>query len=697
MTPKDRTARIDRGRPVRRLASALLATALALAGVVVPAAVPTALPTAAADTAGLTEEGHARYTVRAKGSVTAEVTSTITNVLPDRGGRSYYWDSYGIVLPTSARDVTATSGGYPLTVRFEDGADATTHVAVASFAPLRYGRTRTIEWRYDIAGDPVRSESWTRVGPGYATFAAVAPGDEGRATLEVVAPRSMQLDTPADVRRDRDGKRVVYTLAADEDGVAWAPVSLRDPDRADTRDVRVGDHVMTVHGFRGDTEWSRFAAEQVEVGIPVLEDLVGADWPANVHRVRQDSSPNVLGYGGWFSRYEREIVVDESLDVGLLLHELTHAWFNHATLDDRWLVEGVTEVVSQRAVERTGAESPAREAPRRKSDVAFPLATWEPAFTLDDDAEAYGYDAAYTVVQRLTADLDDDAFRALMSDVHDGASRYAAPDRPGQFRGITDWRRFLDLLEAHDVGEGAEKTLRRWVLDRRGKEVLADRAEARETYTALDAADGDWLPPQGLRSTMTWWSFGAAEQAVEALGDAPRHAAEVQQVAGDTGLPVPDGVREAYETARNEDAYTALAAMLTETATTMDRVASVSAQVAAEQDPVTELGRHLLEVDASAADARAALADGELEQARDLVAATTEQADRAQQVGLAVVGGALLVLGLLVLVPWLVVRGVRRRRRRRAVLTAPRVVAVVAAPETVADRERDADTEDAMS
>lgn len=676
MTQTDRTVRSHAGRTAGRPLVALLALAVAVGLLALPGAVPRA----AAATDGLTETGHARYEVRAGGRVTAEITTTLTNVTPDRGNTYYYWNSYTIGIPASATDLRATSGGYPLTVRREGTDDPGTEVAVATFSPLRYGRTRTVEWTYTIGGAPFRSEQRSRVGKGFATFAAQVPGDDGRTSLEIAAPKTMRFDASEAFARDHRAKRTVYTLdeRTDEGGI-WAAVSLRDPDVADTTEVTVGDQEITLSSFPGDERWTRFAARQVEQGIPALAELVGSDWPASVDEVREDASPNVLGYGGWFSDDTRRIVVDESLDPGLLLHELTHAWINDDTVRDRWLSEGLTEVIAQRGAAVIEADAEERPAPRRRADVAFPLARWAGPYTLEAEAEAYGYDASYTAIKKLTAGLDDEAFAAFVADVYAGNSAYAAPGSPRQLRATTDWRRFVDLLDAHDAGDGAAKVLRRWVLTSDGKKQLSARAEARESYAATDDADGPWTPPLGLRTAMSRWQFDLAATRTEQIDGAPGLAAEVQRTSEAAGLAVPDDVRAAYEQADDDEEYVALVPTLTLAATSIDQVGAVSRSVDTEQDPVTELGQRILEVDALAAAARGALSDGELEQAQRLATETGEQADRATGVGAAVVAGVVLVLALLVLGAWLLVRRVRRRRRR-AVLTEPQVVAVVEAP-----------------
>ncbi len=78
--------------------------------------------------------------------------------------------------------------------------------------------------------------------------------------------------------------------------------------------------------------------------------------PGGMDKIREDVSPHVLGHA-WFDHAADEIVVSEDLDEATLLHELTHAWLNPDRLQERWLEEGLTEVVAYRAVEALGGAS----------------------------------------------------------------------------------------------------------------------------------------------------------------------------------------------------------------------------------------------------------------------------------------------------------------------------------------------------
>ncbi|MFE6971503.1 hypothetical protein [Isoptericola sp. NPDC057653] len=637
---------------------------LALLGAGLVGALVLAGPAAVADE-GLTEESHSRYELLASGSeVRATVTTTIGNVTPDRGLTYYFYTSYAIPVPAGAERVRATSGGAPLSVSLESTEDPSTRYAVASFAPLRYGRTRTIEWSFDVPGEPVRSKDYTRVGDGFATFAASGVGDVGRTTVEVVLPASMTFDATSDsFAEKRTGKTVTYTATenSDKDGI-WAVVSARDPKKADEKRVDVAGTTLTLQSFPGDKKWTTFVSRKLTKGLPALEDVVGRPWPGGLETIREDVSPKVLGYA-WFDPGKDEIVIPEDLDDVTLYHELGHAWLNPDRLKERWLSEGMTEVVAHRVVARTGGTSDPWRAPDRGSDVALPLSDWEASpGELDADVEAYGYAASYTAVQRLIGGLDDNAFTAVVSASQAGESAYERPGSTDENHGRTDWRRFLDLVETRGDVAGAPKVLRTWVLTGDQQAKLKARSAARDAYAALDEADGAWEPPLGLRTAMTDWEFGDAKAARSALDGAAADAGAVQAAADAAGLEVPATVRAAYEDASDDAQYAELATLLPRAADVTTQVGEAVRAAEADRDPVSGLGASVLGVERSAERARDDLAAGDLDDAAAHAGAASDRA------GVATAAGAGLVVLVLAAgggVVTLVVRG-RRRARRRA-------------------------------
>ncbi len=654
-----------------------------LVGVLAGAVVVAAPGVASADPDdGLSETSHVRYEVDGTGPVRVRVTTTLRNEQPDSGQYFYYWDAYGIPVPAGATDVTATSGGATLPVTLEPTEDPATSAARVSFSPLNYGRERTVEWAYTIPGEPIRSEGYTRVGPGYATFAVSAAGDPGQVTVEIVTPTSMDFDSTWDgFTPVLEGTTRTHRATESTDDLGtWSFVSLRDPAQVDTTTVDAAGTELVLESFPGDAEWSAFVAEQVAAGLPALERVVGMPWPGNLERIREDVSPEVLGYA-WFDRGSGEIVIPEDLDAGLLFHELSHAWLAGDRFADRWVSEGLAEVVGERVAAQTGGPTETFPAPARDAAEALPLVAWADVDVQDgaDATEEYAYAAAWTAVSALVGGLDDEALGSLVAAAYAGESAYDAPGEPGR-PGLTDGRRFLDLVEVRGEVADAQAAYRTWVADADETALLDARGPAREAYVALDAADGAWLPPAGLRTAMTDWAFADADAAREAIGpDAAAAAGQVQQAAEDAGLPDPAAVRTQYESARTAEEYAALATVLPRT---VEVVGTVGDAVAASAGggPFADLGRLLLDVGGSTADARAALDAGRLDEA---AAAADDASSRAAVAPWVGIGAVLLVVAALAGAVVLVVR-----RRRAAASAAPAAAAPVA-PDADPAVERD--------
>ncbi len=170
--------------------------------------------------------------------VHATITLDLRNTSPDKkadgGVYTYYFDAYSVPVPAGSRAVRAVSGSTDLEVSVTDTDDPSTQLARIGFPNLRYGQSRHIVLTFDIPGAPQRSDNSTRVGPGYATFVAYGPGDEGHNVVEVVAPSSMSFTSTIDgFTPSGDGDTTTYTATENTfDGGLWAAVSFRDPTQA---------------------------------------------------------------------------------------------------------------------------------------------------------------------------------------------------------------------------------------------------------------------------------------------------------------------------------------------------------------------------------------------------------------------------------------------------------------------------------
>ncbi|HSO64429.1 MAG TPA: hypothetical protein VLQ78_04925 [Ornithinibacter sp.] len=622
---------------------------------------------------GLATGARSRYVLDAEATtVDAEVTIDLRNDTPDQGSYYYFFDSFSVPVPAGAEDVRARSGGSDLAVSLRPTDDPSTRLARISFPNLLFGRSRTIVLTYEVPGEKPRSEDSTRVGPGYATFAVHGLGEAGRSTVEVVAPASMTFDATSDEFTSVvNGALTTHTTTATStDGGYWAVVSLRDPEKGDELTVDVSGVSLVLNGFEDDPKWADFVAGQVTKGLPTLEALVGTPWPGGLERIREDATPSLRGYDGWFDPSGDEIVVGERLDADLIFHELSHAWVSGDRFDERWVSEGLAQVLAERTVAATGGRPGEHPTVSRGADEAVALNEWGgSAGSRSADVDAYAYPASYTATRALLADLQGDDLAAVIGAALRGERAYDPAGTPDAEGGRTSWSRWLDLLETRGGVQDAPEVLSRWALTGEQQAQLPPRAEARTAYAAVDEADGAWLPPEGLRDAMTGWDFERAASVRDKIDGLPEDAKAVQDAASRAGVAAPALLREAYEKAEHDEQYVELATSLRKAAAAVPPVALAQRDAAQGRDPVSTLGATVLGVQDRATRAATLLEDGSYDEARAAAEQATNRADLALLVGLGLVLTVLLVLAA---TAWLGWRGVSTstRRRRAAHATA---------------------------
>jgi hypothetical protein len=393
---------------------------------------------------GLSTGATSRYVIDAKGRRAEgrrHPRAAQHHTRPGGTGTSYY-NFFTVPVPAGAENLRASSGGSTLKVRLSDSEDPSTALARISFPDLRHGRSRTIRLTYTVPGEKPRAADSTRVGPGYATFSVNGFGDAGRNTVQVVAPTSMTFDaTSEDFTASDKGATTTHTVSSSDPDGFWAVVSLRDPANSRKATVDVPGTSLELHGYQDDARWTEFVAEQVTAGLPELERLTGTSWPGGLERIREDASPAIQGYDGWFDPGDDEIVIGEDLDADLIFHELSHAWVSSERFSERWVYEGLAQVLAERTVTATGGKVVPHPKASRKDRDAVALNEWGGSPSVPfDDVDSYAYPAAYAATTAVVADLDDAQLAAVVSAGIRGESAYDPAGTRGLGRGVlTSW------------------------------------------------------------------------------------------------------------------------------------------------------------------------------------------------------------------------------------------------------------------
>lgn len=483
---------------------------------------------------GYTLESSASYVVDpATTSIRVEVSYRMTNTSPDRdlgNGRIQFFYFDGVRLPVGGPDdgvvdLSVLVDGRPAVFRqiVDDDVEA---LDIDFPFRLRYRRTATITVSYRLTGAAPRStDSFVRANPAYMAFPIYLFADAGRGTVRV--------EVPSDWTTDYIGSELVVSRR--DDVREYAAEAIAEPNdfgvlftaRLDSAlvstPVSVGDARFEVRSWPGDEEWRAFAQRNVVDGVPVLERLVGTAWPAtNETEVVQASTPYLRGYAGFYVPDADLIEVGERLDAHTILHELAHAWFNRATITDRWISEGLADEISARAVAALGGELPSPDdydGDDGPVDVEpFPLSIWEAVSNaLDDTSEYYGYRTSFQVMRDLTDEIGEDRMTALVAAILAVERAYpAAPgDDPARPLGPVGWREFLDLAEQVGGSVELEAVYRELVLSEFAVGELDRRRDAIGVYDALaDRGGGSWTPPEAVRSAMARWQWSALESRI---------------------------------------------------------------------------------------------------------------------------------------------------------------------------------------
>lgn len=641
---------------------------------------------------GLGFTNDARFVVDlAAGKVTVTETVTLTNRAASSGGGYYYWNRWGFLAPASATKIAATSNGQRLSVQKQATRDDGVTQVITSFAPLHYGRSRTLTLSYVLNTAAFRSDDPVRVGKGFASFPVFVDADPGKLKIAIVGPADAELVPSEDFTSTVDDDVATWRATnIHKSGGYYAQVAVSLPAAGAKRKVDIGGRTIDVVAFPGDKKWLDFTADNLPKVVAALEDIAGSPLPDTVDTVSESVNLTAAGWGGVYDGYWSEISLAEDLDLETLAHELAHAWQNSSNSAERWISEGLAEDLAQRTLSRLGEESDARTVKRTSKD-AVPLEEWDypdATATAEDD---YGYPASAQTIKALFKGLSDAEYAAVVTAISNGESPYGTAGRTGLRESVT-WRSLLDFIETAAPGvatsdaEGvtpAAKVMTSWVLKDAKSPKWAERQHARTAYQALNITDGAWTPPAGVRDELTSWSFAKAEELMSPFGPTAERALRVQRLAaaGDVGIAE---VKSRYERAQSPEQIAALGPALASAENALTALGQAKT-VAGLPSPLAGSARLLLGVDAAMNTATAELDQGD---PGDAEAAAADARLRAAFV--VPVGSALLVAGLaIVLATLLLARAVGRRRAPRT--PAPLAVAgdVPTADTPTADAQAD--------
>lgn len=601
------------------------------------------------------------------GAVHVAYDVTVTNETPDRvtaaGRYSSYLSSITVPVLSEAVGLRATkSDGTTLSVSTRASESPRFLVAVVTLRPsLFYPHSQTLRFTYDLPRVAARADGFIRLNDAYATFPVLAFGDPGRTAVDVVVPTAFDVELVGDEmqRTEVDGQQIFKAEAISDPEGWFVQVAARDDTKLTKRNVVLESGQLRVLGWPDDAAWADFTASQVEDGVPVLEEVVGLDWPgSDVIDVVETASPYLYGYAGWYRRDLAVIEVGDDLDQQVILHELSHLWFNDTLFADRWISEGLANEVSALAIGKLGGAPPAAlpidpADPGRQALNEWSRPNLQAGST--DDQERYGYNAAWAVLSALVADVGPDHFAAILQQADAGRDAYQSSADEAHSQRVFGWREVLDLFEEVGGSDRAAGLFERHVVSTADRALLDVRTSARSSYAALVAAGKGWRPPRSVRAAMSRWSFSTAEDLIDDATSVLVIRDDLAAVADDLDVSGELALRPSYEAATNLDTLRSEAADALAAARVL-RVAEDAHDDGA--GPLGAVGLLFSSVDDDMARADAAFEQGHYRTARAEAAQVRSAMEEAPKAGIIRLLGLALILGLIPLL-------LKARRSRR--------------------------------
>ncbi|WP_165368277.1 hypothetical protein, partial [Phytoactinopolyspora endophytica] len=598
--------------------------------------------------------------------VRVTVEMTLTNERPDQGNTFYYFDQVSVPALAEAENASAEapgSGALPVDFDEADGSGLSV-ISIGLPSQLRYGQTQQVQVSYDLPNQPPRSDYLTRVSGGYASFPVFPFGDPGLTSVTVIIPDSYDEITVGDagLGYDRRDGNVIYTDSDIADPWNyWVAVAARNDGLLEERAVEIGGTSGSLRHWPGDEEWAGFVEGTLDAGVPMLEELTGLSWPSEGElQVIESAAPHAMGFGGWYDSEEHTIQIGDELDAQLILHELSHVWFNRELTTELWILEGLAELYSHQALERIDGQAPEPESLPDDDPGAQPLRSWVQTAASREEQDPYAYTMSWWVFDQIFDEVGAEPMAEVITALDGREIAYRAGPEPEVLDAGVDWRHLLDLLEEVAGSERAVELYESHVLPGDDVERLADRAEARGTYAEFAADSDGWAPPFELRRAMADWEFDEADGLIESSAAVLDVRNEVLAATDGFGLTELPMLKEAYQGAEDINAVKEQADEYAESAETLSDARTMPGGVAGVLSRIGMLGRN---VDDELEDAAADLGRGDLDDALDKVAEVEDEIDESTLIGGVLVGEMLVGLG----VAW----PLRRRHNRHGSAAAP--------------------------
>lgn len=531
------------------------------------------MPLAGAQTDGLEYTEDTVFTVL-DGTVRVDIVATMANTTVERreGDAIIYsfFDELLVIMPVGAQNISVTSRGSTLSSSSEPLDEDFELRTFALPGELRSGESRSFSISYELPAGELRGDGLFFVNPAQSAFPLWSFSDPGRGSLELRIPRTAELN---------DIGQLLTRTGADADYVTFEPVdfslpselfayvTVTDEAALETRTISVSGQDIEINSWPGDLVWADFAADTITHGLPVFEDVIGLPVPdQETLQVTESATPYFFGYGGWYNSLETSIDIGNELDDTVMLHELSHAWFNIDLFTERWIAEGLAEEFTWRVQGELGLEQEVPPSvPRLTDRGAQPLEQWDSALAgtsnseLFRNQERYGYETSWFVVREVANTIGLDDMQSVLRAAAEDAPSYPHDDADGDGSVVgdgsaalieNDWRRLLDLTSLYATPEEAdriEELFVEYVLDAARLDELDDRNAARNEFELVAQRDPSWAVSQDITDSMGRWDFDRAEALLENARLIQDEYLRLEAELAGRDIAVSDSARNAYE------------------------------------------------------------------------------------------------------------------------------------------------------
>ena len=495
-----------------------------------------------------------------------EVTATYTltnvqsNELIGDSVRSFYFTQWVIAMPANVADFEATSNNTPLATSIENSPDSDDIVFGSITLPfnLNYEQTVSLEVSYTVPGGEPRAEgAVARINDSFLSFSVWAAGDPGQTDVRVNIPYGFTVDLQGDLDElapvTRGGQTFYEAVDIDAPREFFGQVFGRNDSGLITELAELPDAIATVRAWPDDPAWADFVVDAIEDDVPILQDLIGLDWPAGDIEVIETVTPYLYGYGGWFNALSGRIEVGDRLERDLILHELGHAWFNEDLISGRWITEGLAEEFASQTIGASGDERPDPDEPDLADPIRVPLAEWASPWTLSEESafayEQYHYNASWWVMRQITNDIGLDAFADVLDSLNENKIAYVGEGSAETTLDPTQWTHLFDLLELQANASGLDDLFSNYVLVPADVDTLSLRRFTLASYDALAAQANDWSTPLVVRRAMAAWDFSLATELIVKSQQVLDVRDEADKLAEELGVTIDHSSESSFEMA----------------------------------------------------------------------------------------------------------------------------------------------------